>query len=122
MNKMIDKIIDSYDISISKLAKPLMQSQYWRVFSFYSSYLFFLLKSLDLTQMTEGSSYSLLTQTLLKSLENNNSKKILIDSFCKQCDIWLSKINFNNNQIKTLEKLRDSLLPKLMSGEVRVKL
>ena len=28
----------------------------------------------------------------------------------------------NNNQISTLEKLRDTLLPKLMSGEVRVKL
>ena len=27
----------------------------------------------------------------------------------------------NNNQIRTLEKLRDTLLPKLMSGEVRVK-
>jgi hypothetical protein len=28
----------------------------------------------------------------------------------------------NNNQIRTLEKLRNTLLPKLMSGEVRVKL
>jgi type I restriction enzyme R subunit len=28
----------------------------------------------------------------------------------------------NNKQIHTLEKLRDTLLPKLMSGEVRVKL
>ncbi|KAF5431066.1 hypothetical protein C5S39_06475 [Candidatus Methanophagaceae archaeon] len=28
----------------------------------------------------------------------------------------------NGNQISTLEKLRDTLLPKLMSGEVRVKL
>jgi len=28
----------------------------------------------------------------------------------------------NNNQIRTPEKLRDTLLPKLMSGEVRVKL
>jgi len=28
----------------------------------------------------------------------------------------------NNNQISTLEKLRDTHLPKLMSGEVRVKL
>ena len=28
----------------------------------------------------------------------------------------------NNNQIRTHEKLRDSLLPKLMSGKVRVKL
>jgi hypothetical protein len=28
----------------------------------------------------------------------------------------------NSNQIRTLEKLRDTLLPKLMSGEVMVKL
>ena len=27
----------------------------------------------------------------------------------------------NNKQIRTLEKLRDTLLPKLMSGEVKVK-
>jgi len=31
-----------------------------------------------------------------------------------------SKINQNKKQIQTLEKLRDNLLPKLMSGEVRV--
>ena len=33
----------------------------------------------------------------------------------------LNKIINNNNQIQTLTKLRDTLLPKLMSGEVRVK-
>ena len=33
-----------------------------------------------------------------------------------------SKINQNKKQIQTLEKLRDNLLPKLMSGEVRVAL
>lgn len=33
----------------------------------------------------------------------------------------LNKLIINNNQIHTLEKLRDTLLPKLMSGEVRVK-
>jgi type I restriction enzyme S subunit len=31
------------------------------------------------------------------------------------------KINHNNFQIQTLTQLRDTLLPKLMSGEVRVK-
>ena len=35
---------------------------------------------------------------------------------------YFNKININNNQIRTLEKLRDTLLPKLMSGEVRVEL
>ena len=32
----------------------------------------------------------------------------------------ISKVHKNQNQIQTLEKLRDTLLPKLMSGEVRV--
>ncbi|WP_289019463.1 restriction endonuclease subunit S [Desulfobacter postgatei] len=32
------------------------------------------------------------------------------------------KLEINSNQIHTLEKLRDTLLPKLMSGEVRVEL
>lgn len=30
------------------------------------------------------------------------------------------KIFFNTKQLRTLEKLRDTLLPKLMSGEVRI--
>ena len=33
---------------------------------------------------------------------------------------YLDRISINSNQIRTLEKLRDTLLPKLMSGEVRV--
>ena len=33
---------------------------------------------------------------------------------------FFSKLYLNRTQIKTLEKLRDNLLPKLMSGEVRV--
>ncbi len=32
-----------------------------------------------------------------------------------------AKLQYNSTQIRTLEKLRDTLLPKLMSGEVRVK-
>ena len=36
-------------------------------------------------------------------------------------DDVVSKIQNNQSQIRTLENLRDTLLPKLMSGEVRVK-
>jgi len=32
----------------------------------------------------------------------------------------MNKITENQSQIRTLEKLRDTSLPKLMSGEVRV--
>jgi len=37
-------------------------------------------------------------------------------------DLLFNKIQQNQAQIRTLEKLRDTLLPKLMSWEVRVKL
>ena len=45
--------------------------------------------------------------------------KLLID-FNKKVEPFFDKILFNHSQIRTLEKLRDTLLPKLMSGEVRV--
>jgi type I restriction enzyme S subunit len=38
-----------------------------------------------------------------------------------QSDKFFEKIKANKKQIRTLETLRDTLLPKLMRGEVRVK-
>jgi type I restriction enzyme S subunit len=32
----------------------------------------------------------------------------------------IMKMNSNNNQLRTLEKIHDTLLPKLMNGEVQV--
>lgn len=86
----------------------------------YSSFVFYLLKHLKLNEMAEGSSHPLLTQTLLKSIPILLPPKDLVDSFVNQVDLWLSKVDFNNGQIHSLEKFRDILLPKLMSGEVRV--
>ena len=43
-------------------------------------------------------------------------------TFNKKVKPLFTKIQFNTSQIQTLEKLRDTLLPKLMSGEVRVKI
>ena len=43
----------------------------------------------------------------------------LID-FNKEVEMYFEKINKNKHQIRTLTQLRDTLLPKLMSGEVRV--
>jgi len=42
-------------------------------------------------------------------------------SFYENVSILFEKIDKNKFQIQTLEKLRDTLLPKLMSGELRVK-
>jgi type I restriction enzyme, S subunit len=44
----------------------------------------------------------------------------LILKFHEISESYFSKIELNRKQIQTLEKLRDNLLPKLMSSEVRV--
>ena len=45
----------------------------------------------------------------------------ILKQYLKQADVLYEKLRINQAQIKTLEKLRDTLLPKLMSGEVRVR-
>ena len=84
--------------------------------------------------LTMKSSYDLLhamasggTATL--NLNTGNFSKIpvpcptneILDSFHDTVDPLYLKIFNNQTQIQTLEKLRDTLLSKLMSGEVRVK-
>jgi type I restriction enzyme S subunit len=56
----------------------------------------------------------------LKFLKVNVPSKEILESVSELSEVWLHKIQFNQNQIRTLEKLRDNLLPKLMSGEIRM--
>jgi type I restriction enzyme S subunit len=58
----------------------------------------------------------------LKQMTINIPAQDILSKYLKQADSFYEKIRINQKQIKTLEKLRDNLLPKLMSGEVRVKL
>ena len=44
----------------------------------------------------------------------------VLQVFIEQVSAYFAKKNVNSSQIQTLENLRDTLLPKLMSGEVRV--
>lgn len=83
-------------------------------------FLFYLLKTLDLNSMAEGSSHPLLTQTLLKTVGIKRPPLQRIKEFDLSIEIIHNKIDKNQSQIRTLTTLRDTLLPKLMSGEVRV--
>lgn len=58
----------------------------------------------------------------LRDLIINVPSKEMLQTVSELCIDWLRKIKFNQLQIRTLEKLRDTLLPKLMSGEVRVEI
>ena len=48
--------------------------------------------------------------------------KDLLNKFDESVEIGYNKIAINQNQIHTLTALRDTLLPKLMSGEVKVEI
>lgn len=56
----------------------------------------------------------------LQDLAINVPSDELLRSSSQLCDGWLRKIRFNHAQIRVLEKIRNALLTKLMSGEVRV--
>ena len=83
-------------------------------------FLFYLLKTLDLNSFAEGSSHPLLTQTLLNSIDITIPPAERRYEFNTLSKMLNSKIISNQIQIRTLGILRDTLLPKLMVGEVRV--
>ncbi|ENC65331.1 putative type I restriction modification DNA specificity domain protein [Escherichia coli P0299917.3] len=45
-------------------------------------------------------------------------QKTVVESFSKLTALYLAKIDSNEKQNTVLENLRDTLLPKLLSGEI----
>ena len=76
----------------------------------------------DFTPHVSGSAQPQITIEGLYDAEYLNPPQKLIHKFSENVREIINKCNFNNRQIQTLERLRDTLLPKLMSGEVRVKI
>jgi type I restriction enzyme S subunit len=86
---------------------------------FYFTY--FYLKTQELENLNVGSTQPLIRQSDIYNLEVQTPKRDIILNFNLIIQYLFSKILKNKEQIRTLENLRDTLLPKLMSGEVRVK-
>lgn len=83
-------------------------------------YEYFLLKTLNFEEMNSDSAVPGLNRDIALSTEIKKAPYEKLNKFNHQCSPYLEKLNTNYNQIRTLSKLRDTLLPKLMSGEVRV--
>lgn len=81
-------------------------------------YEYFLLKTLSFEN--SDSAVPGLNRDIALSEEIKIPPQNLIEEFNDICAGFFSKMKVNINQIRTLETLRDTLLPKLMSGEVRV--
>ncbi len=82
-------------------------------------------RTLDWLQMlaeSRSGTFPQITFDQLKDLRINVPSDAILDEAIVLCETTLERLNRNNSQIRTLTKLRDALLPKLMSGEVRAKM
>lgn len=74
----------------------------------------------QITSATNGSTVNMLAIDGLQRPTFRLPPKSKVAAFHKIANDCRRKAEFNHRTIRTLEKLRDNLLPKLMSGEVRV--
>ncbi len=86
----------------------------------YGKYCFLFLKSRNLAAMNVGSAVPSLTTKLLNAIKIVIPDEDIMKKFDSIVSTFFHKIKSNEKQIETLESLRDTLLPKLMSGEMRV--
>ena len=85
-------------------------------------YEYFLLKTLNFEELNSDSAVPGLNRDIALTTEIRIPSGKIISAFNVHCSTLFQKIKSNTNQILTLTQLRDTLLPKLMSGEVRVKM
>lgn len=79
-----------------------------------------ILKSIDYVKMNRGAVQPLITQTDLKNYEIIIPSDEVLQSFKEATNPIFDKIDQNKSQIQSLASSRDELLPRLMSGGVRV--
>lgn len=76
----------------------------------------------DIKSAGNGSTFEEISKSNFKKLKLVIPSEKRLKEFSEVISPIFEKIRMNQKQIKTLEKLRNILLPKLMSGEVRVAL
>jgi len=85
-----------------------------------AKFIYHFVKDIDFAGMNVGSAVPSMTTEVLNNLPINIPPYSLIQEFNNVVNDLYKKKEANTIQIRTLEKLRDTLLPKLMAGEVRV--
>lgn len=89
--------------------------------NFSTEFIYSFLKGLDFNSL--GSTSSIVTainSTMIKEIEILIPQEQILQKFNKVIQPIFVKLKNNNFQIQTLSALRDTLLPKLIKGEVRV--
>src|SRR5690606_1282339 len=94
--------------------------------NFTNEFLYLLMKTREFKEhalgYSNGSTVLHLSKKAIPEFELKLPPNELVHLFTEKVSHLIKKQFVNQNQIQTLTKLRDTLLPKLMSGEVRVKM
>lgn len=85
-----------------------------------AKFIYHFLKEQDFASMNVGSAVPSMTTEILNNMSLYIPPKEVLKKFDDTVLPFYAKIKSNQQQIRTLTSLRDSLLPKLMSGEVKV--
>lgn len=85
-----------------------------------AKFIYHFIKEQDLGSMNVGSAVPSMTTEILNNLPITIPPENVLDRFEGEATYFYKKIDSNKNQIQQLETLRDTLLPKLMSGLVTV--
>ena len=78
------------------------------------------LKGLDFTSMNVGSAVPSMTTKVLNDLPIISPAQTILDKFDNFIGTYYRKSENKKLESQTLAKLRDTLLPKLISGELRI--
>ena len=106
---------DAFITNNSFIVFPL---SYYKYLSFPYIYQSFL--RIDFKSLCSGSAQPQLTNTSISSLSIMVPTKDIIDKFTQLCGAFYEKIFSLYKESARLAELRDALLPKLMSGEIKV--
>ena len=71
--------------------------------------------------LNRGSTQPLITQKDIKNIQFVISEDQVLVTYHEYIEKVYRKIDQNNKEIKALASIRDTLLPKLISGQIRIK-
>lgn len=83
-----------------------------------AKYVYFFLKSKDLSAMNAGSAVPSMTTDILYQMEINIPDKTVFETYDTIVSPLFKQIQVNQEENQSLSALRDTLLPKLMAGEI----
>lgn len=125
-----DTVVLSFKMTVGRVAitsEAMLSNEAIAHFKFHDKtpftkeYLYLFLKTFKYDSL--GSTSSIVTainSAMIKELDIPIPDSKKMKDFKELTEPWFNKIRQNQTQIRTLEKVRDALLPKLMSGEVKV--